>query len=71
MSENETKPPGVFITLQEIYATVLSIDIKLDNELKDLRKEVSALKQQLAAQWVVHGILLAAIIFLIQRGFQA
>ena len=71
MSENDTKPPGVFITLQEIYATVLSIDIKLDNELKDLRKEVSALKQQLAAQWVVHGILLAAIIFLIQRGFQA
>lgn len=59
---------GVFITLRQIYDMLTKIDDKLDSELIDVRREISALKAQLAAQWVVHGILLGAIVFLVQRG---
>lgn len=52
------KPAGVFVTLKEIHATVERIDDKLNDEL-------TKIKMQLAAQWVVHGIMIAVIIALI------
>lgn len=64
----DTKPQGVFITLDAIYATVVNIDQKMDTELRALQDEISKMKSQLAAQWVVHGILLTTIIFLVQKG---
>ena len=63
-----TRPQGVFITLEAIYQTVTSIDDKIDKEMNALRDEMAKMKAQLAAQWVVHGILITTIIFLIQRG---
>lgn len=59
---------GVFITLREIHSRVIDIDDKLDNSINELRNEISKLKAQLAAQWVVHGILVTAIVFLVQKG---
>lgn len=63
-----TRPQGVFITLDAIYQTVTSIDDKIDMELRAIHQEISKLKAQLAAQWVVHGILITTIVFLIQKG---
>lgn len=63
-----TRPQGVFITLEAIYQTVTSIDDKIDTELKAINQEIAKMKAQLAAQWVVHGILITAIIFLVQKG---
>lgn len=63
-----TRPQGVFITLEAIYATVTSIDDKIDTELTALREEISKIKAQLAAQWVVCGILVTAIGFLVTKG---
>lgn len=63
-----TRPQGVFITLEAIYQTVTSIDDKIDTEMNAIRNEMSKMKAQLAAQWVVHGILITTIVFLIQRG---
>ena len=63
-----TKPQGVFITLDAIYTTVIAIDDKIDSELRALQLELSKMKAQLAAQWVVHGILVTTIIFLMQKG---
>lgn len=68
MSGPESKPVGVIVTLKEIYDTVNRIDDKLDREIIGIKDEISKLKSQLAAQWVVHGILVSAIIFLIQKG---
>ena len=68
MSGPESKPIGVIVTLKEIYDTVNRIDDKLDREISGIKDEISKLKAQLAAQWVVHGILVSAIIFLIQKG---
>ena len=67
MTGPETKTVGVIVTLKEIYDTVNRIDDKLDREISGIKDEISKLKAQLAAQWVVHGILLSAIIFLIQK----
>jgi len=58
----------VFITLEAIYDTVTSIDDKIDTELNALRAELAKMKAQLAAQWVVHGILVTTIVFLMQKG---
>lgn len=77
-----TRPQGVFITLDAIYQTVTSIDDKLDKELTAIygkinsemhaiHQEISKMKAQLAAQWVVHGILITTIIFLMQKGLSA
>ena len=66
--DTKTRPQGVFITLEAIYQTVTSIDDKIDTEMNAIRDEMSKMKAQLAAQWVVHGILITTIIFLIQRG---
>lgn len=63
-----TRPQGVFITLEAIYQTVTSIDDKIDTELNVIRQEIAKMKAQLAAQWVVHGILVTTIAFLIQKG---
>lgn len=71
MPEHEnthTRPQGVFITLDAIYTTVVNIDEKIDNELKAVHIELSKVKAQLAAQWVVHGILITTIVFLMQKG---
>lgn len=67
-SNTHTRPQGVFITLEAIYQTVTSIDDKIDAELNAVRSELAKMKAQLAAQWVVHGILVTTIIFLMQRG---
>lgn len=67
-TDEHTRPIGVVVTIKEIYDTVQSIDAKMDSDLRLLREEISKLKAQLAAQWVVHGILVAAIIFLTQKG---
>lgn len=67
-SHDSTRPIGVVVTIKEIYDTVQSIDNKMDSDLRMLREEISKLKAQLAAQWVVHGILIATIIFLTQKG---
>lgn len=63
-----TRPQGVFITLEAIYATVTSIDDKIDSELRAVNNELAKMKAQLAAQWVVHAILITALGFLISRG---
>lgn len=63
-----TRPQGVFITLEAIYQTVTSIDDKIDVEMTSIRNEIAKMKAQLAAQWVVHGILITTIAFLVQRG---
>lgn len=63
-----TKPIGVFVTLREIHQTVMKIDDKLDDEVGKLKSEIWGIKAQLAAQWVVHGILIATIVYLIQKG---
>lgn len=63
-----TRPQGVFITLEAIYQTVTSIDDKIDTELKAINQEIAKMKAQLAAQWVVHGILITTIVFLLQKG---
>lgn len=72
MTENRenthTRPQGVFITLEAIYQTVTNIDDKIDTELNAVRQEIAKMKAQLAAQWVVHGILVTTIVFLIQKG---
>lgn len=79
-ANTHTRPQGVFITLEAIYQTVTSIDDKIDTELKEVRKEVAAvreamnaeitrLKIQLASLWVVYGIMLAGITAYISRGF--
>lgn len=72
MTEHDahTKPIGVFVTLREIHGTVLSIDEKLDTEIAKLKEEIGKIRAQLAAQWVVHGILITTIAFLIQKGLQ-
>jgi len=69
--DTHTRPQGVFITLDAIYQTVTSIDDKIDTELKAINQEIARLKAQLAAQWVVHGILVTTIVFLIQKGITA
>lgn len=66
-----TRPQGVFITLEAIYQTVTNIDDKIDTELNAVRGELAKMKSQLAAQWVVHGILVTTIVFLIQKGIVA
>lgn len=66
--DTHTRPQGVFITLEAIYQTVTSIDDKIDTELNVIRQEIAKMKAQLAAQWVVHGILVTTIVFLVQRG---
>ena len=68
MSEPENSQIGVIVTLKEIYDTVNRIDDKLDREISGIKEEISGLKAQLAAQWVVHGILISAMVFLIQKG---
>lgn len=65
---SHTRPQGVFITLEAIYATVTNIDDKIDTELNSVREEIGKMKAQLAAQWVIHGILVTTLIFLIQKG---
>ena len=65
---NHTRPQGVFITLEAIYQTVTSIDDKIDVEMASIRNEIAKMKAQLAAQWVVQGILITTIAFLVQRG---
>ena len=67
-TESHPRPQGVFITLEAIYDTVTSIDDKIDTELNALRAELAKMKAQLAAQWVVHGILVTTIVFLMQKG---
>lgn len=66
--QTHTRPQGVFITLEAIYQTVTNIDDKIDTELNAVRQEIAKMKAQLAAQWVVHGILVTTIIFLVQKG---
>lgn len=71
MTESDTshgKPPGIFVTLREIHATVLAIDDKIDTEIGKLKEEISKIKAQLAAQWVIMGILITTIAFLVQKG---
>lgn len=63
-----TRPQGFFITLEAIYSTVTSIDDKMDTELRAVHQELAKVKAQLAAQWVVHGILITIIVFLAQKG---
>lgn len=67
-THSHARPQGVFITLEAIYATVTSIDDKIDTELNAVRAELAKMKAQLAAQWVVHGILITTIVFFIQKG---
>jgi hypothetical protein len=67
-SSGHLKPPGIFITLREIHTMVGNIDEKLDKEISTLKEEISKIKAQLAAQWVVMGILITTIAFLIQKG---
>lgn len=59
-----TDPPGreqgVLITLREIYNTVKTIEDKMDDEL-------GKLKAQVAAQWVIHAIMVAVIINVVSR----
>ncbi len=66
--ETHTKPVGFFVTIKEIHQAVMSIDDKIDNEVTKLRADISAIKAQLAAQWVVQGIMVATIIYLMQKG---
>lgn len=71
MTENgntHSKPPGIFVTLREIHSAVLAIDDKLDTEIGKLREEISKIKTQLAAQWVIVGIVITTIAFLVQKG---
>lgn len=57
----QTRETGVMVTLRDIYNSVKEIDNKLDDEL-------GKLKTQVAAQWVIHGIMVAAIVSLVTRG---
>lgn len=66
--ETRTRPQGVFITLDAIYETVTKIDKKIDTELDAVKEEISKMKAQLAAQWVICGILVTAIGFLVTKG---
>lgn len=68
--EKVSRQPGVFITLENIYLTVTSIEAKLDAELIAVRTEISTMKSQLAAQWVIHGILAVVIVGLITKGLR-
>lgn len=67
-NDAHAKPVGVFVTLREIHGTVISIDEKLDTEIGKLKDEIAKIRAQLAAQWVVHGILITTIVVLIQKG---
>ena len=59
-----TDPPsreqGVLITLREIYNTVKTIEEKVGDD-------VGKLKAQVAAQWVIHAIMVAVIINVVSR----
>ena len=66
--DTRTKPVGFFVTIKEIHNTVMNIADKLDNEVSKLKSDISGLKSQLAAQWVIQGIQIATIIYLIQKG---
>jgi len=68
MPHDGKQPIGELITLKDIHNIVTEIDKKLDSEIRTLRDELAKLKAQLAAQWVVHGIMLSAIVFLLQKG---
>jgi len=61
MSDSETKPQGVLITLREIHTAVLSIDDKIDREVRALELRISALEAKIAAYGVVIGIMSAVI----------
>lgn len=54
------KEHGVIVTLRDIYDSVGRIENKMDDEL-------GKLKTQVAAQWVIHGILVAVLINIISR----
>lgn len=65
--ETKPKPVGIFVTLESIYLTVMAMDKKVDTALETktlvdkLREEMSAMKSQLAAHAVVHGIMILVI----------
>lgn len=61
MSDNDTKPQGIVVTIREMYDMLVKLDNRLDGELANLKAQVSAM-------WVVHGIMLGVITFLITKG---
>lgn len=66
--DNHTRPIGVLVTIREIHGTVLKIDEKLDQEVSKLKEEIATVRAQLAALWVIHGIVVTTIVFLLQKG---
>ena len=51
------------VTLRDIYNSVQNINEKLDDEL-------GKIKTQIASMWVIHGIMLAAIVSVVTEGFK-
>lgn len=60
MTTESPREQGVLITLKEIYNTVKTIEDKMDDEL-------GKVKTQVAAQWVIHAIMVAVIINVVSR----
>lgn len=59
MTENTTtRPIGIYLSLEKILEKVENIDVKIDSRMRRLEMQVSAM-------WVTHGIMIAAIIFLV------
>jgi hypothetical protein len=53
-----TKPVGIYVSLKEILDKLDKIDDAMDSRMRKLETQVSAM-------WVTHGIMIAAIIFLV------
>lgn len=66
--ENHQRQVGFFVTLKEIHEIVIKLDGKMDHENNKMKEELARVKSQIAAQWVIHGILVTTIAFLVQRG---
>ena len=69
-TKEEQRPLGFLFTLERIYEIVGETSQKLDDEVSRLKTVISRLQAQLAAQWVVQGIMLAVITFLVQEGIK-
>lgn len=62
MSEHEDGDPGFRVTLKDVYSEVRSLRDVLDNRLRKI-------ESQIAAQWVVVGIIIVGLGAMLARSF--